>query len=182
MEDGDEEERDLEGRKSSKREEGGEPNSLTTTTTLAPSTAAPSGFNSLLHSQFDIFVKDQTRTGGFFKQSQAFKMFPVFEYRMRGDDYGEYIDPSVYMKGEYQFAMAQQAANEAAASAAEDARGGGALAKKKQMVEIPCKYTATPATLELRCRLLYIDFEGRIDGKSYKSILRQVAPKKMVIF
>lgn len=66
----------------------------------------------ILATGYDIFVKDQTRTGGFFKQSQSYRMFPIHDNRKRVDDYGEQIDPTVYMRGEYQYAL-QQAATEA---------------------------------------------------------------------
>ena len=50
--------------------------------------------------QYDIFVKDMPRTGGFFKHAQTFKMFPIHEPRIRVDEYGETIDPQLYMKDE----------------------------------------------------------------------------------
>lgn len=50
--------------------------------------------------QYDIYVKDMPRTGGFFKHAQTFKMFPIHEPRIRVDEYGEIIDPQLYMKDE----------------------------------------------------------------------------------
>lgn len=50
--------------------------------------------------QYDIYVKDMPRTGGFFKHAQTFKMFPIHEPRIRVDEYGETIDPLMYMKDE----------------------------------------------------------------------------------
>jgi cleavage and polyadenylation specificity factor subunit 2 len=50
--------------------------------------------------QYDIYVKDMPRTGGFFKHAQTFKMFPIHEPRIRVDEYGETIDPLLYMKDE----------------------------------------------------------------------------------
>jgi hypothetical protein len=66
----------------------------------------------LKEKQYDIHVEKETRLDrktGFFKQSKSYKMFPVFEKRWRIDDYGEVIDPYVFMNGEFQHAIAQQA-------------------------------------------------------------------------
>jgi hypothetical protein len=63
--------------------------------------------------QYDIHIEPDQRIlnkTGFFKQSKSYKMFPVFEKRWRIDDYGEVIDPYVFMNGEFQHAMAQQQA------------------------------------------------------------------------
>ena len=54
---------------------------------------------------FDIYVKDVSRSSGFFKHAQTFKMFPVYESRTRVDDYGEIIDPGSYMREEEQNAI-----------------------------------------------------------------------------
>ena len=55
-----------------------------------------------LSSQYDIYVKDAIRSGGFFKQSQSYRMFPLIDARKKWDDYGETINPSIYTIGEFQ--------------------------------------------------------------------------------
>jgi cleavage and polyadenylation specificity factor subunit 2 len=55
--------------------------------------------------QYDIYMKDVTRSSGFFKHAQTFRMFPIHQTRIRLDDYGEVIDPSSYMKEEEQTAI-----------------------------------------------------------------------------
>jgi cleavage and polyadenylation specificity factor subunit 2 len=49
---------------------------------------------------YDIYVKDHVTRKGFFKQSQAFRMYPVHEVRNRVDDYGEVFDHSAFTKFE----------------------------------------------------------------------------------
>lgn len=71
----------------------------------------------LLHGQYDAYLRDSHRTGGFFKQSQSFRMFPAHETRKRVDEYGEQIDISVYAKAELPYATLQ-AEEEAASKAA----------------------------------------------------------------
>ncbi|KNC99735.1 uncharacterized protein SPPG_05115 [Spizellomyces punctatus DAOM BR117] len=132
----------------------------------------------ILATGFDIYVKDQTRSGGFFKQSQSYRMFPTYEPRKRVDDYGEQIDPAVYMRGEYQYAL-QQAAEEE-----ESAQGPTPMDLDRIRPEedkIPSKYITRETNLKIRCKVMYIDFEGRSDGRSVKNILPQVAPRKLIL-
>ena len=49
---------------------------------------------------YDIYVKDGYRSGGFFKQNQSFRMFPVSVSRGWVDDYGEAVDPSIFVNSE----------------------------------------------------------------------------------
>ena len=49
---------------------------------------------------YDIYVRDHVTRKGFFKQSQAFRMYPVYEVRNRVDEYGEVVDLSFYSKFE----------------------------------------------------------------------------------
>lgn len=49
---------------------------------------------------YDIYVKDHVTRKGFFKQSQAFRMYPVYEVRNRVDEYGELVDLSFFSKFE----------------------------------------------------------------------------------
>lgn len=49
---------------------------------------------------YDIYVKDHVNRKGFFKQSQAFRMYPVHEVRNRVDEYGELLDLAAFSKFE----------------------------------------------------------------------------------
>lgn len=48
--------------------------------------------------------------------------------------------------------------------------------------ELPTKYVAYGQEVRVRCVLRYIDLEGLSDGRSIKTILPQVAPRKLVCF
>lgn len=52
----------------------------------------------LLTKQFDLYVRDAGKSGGFFKQAQSYRMFPYLEKRKKIDDYGESIQIEHYMK------------------------------------------------------------------------------------
>jgi len=53
----------------------------------------------LLYNQFDLYVRDATKSGGFFKQTQSYRMFPYVEKRKRFDDYGEILAPEMFEGG-----------------------------------------------------------------------------------
>lgn len=44
----------------------------------------------------------------------------------------------------------------------------------------PTKYIMEEKDIEIRCKLRYVDLEGLSDGKSIKTILPQIAPRKLV--
>lgn len=47
-------------------------------------------------------------------------------------------------------------------------------------IKIPYKYFSSQVNVHLKCKVIYIDFEGRVDGNSIRNILPQVAPRKLV--
>lgn len=59
---------------------------------------ADDNMEDLLGTQFDLYVRDSGRSGGFFKQAQSYRMFPYLERRKKIDDYGEAIQVEHYMK------------------------------------------------------------------------------------
>lgn len=134
---------------------------------------------------FDIYVKDMARSSGFFKHAQVYRMFPVHEPRCRVDDYGETIDPSSYMREEEQTAIEVAAGHGGGGDkTSPDAAAAPVVVEEKKEVEEvnerPHKYVEYSMDLKVVCQVVYIDFEGRSDGKSIKNILSQVAPRKLV--
>ncbi|KAI9258770.1 beta-lactamase-like protein [Phascolomyces articulosus] len=140
----------------------------------------------LLGDQFDLYVKDAGRSGGFFKQAQSYRMFPYLERRKRIDDYGEAIQVEHYMKSSDLDRLQLEK---------EDENGGeGAnFAKEEDMVidavepllpgkdEKPMKYITTEQDVEIQCQLRYVDLEGLSDGRSMKTILPQIGPRKLIV-
>ena len=47
--------------------------------------------------------------------------------------------------------------------------------------EMPTKCITETITLDVRCKIMYIDYEGRSDGESIKKILSNIKPKNLVI-
>lgn len=122
------------------------------------------------HISYDIIINQVEMSSSFFKQQQAFKMYPIYDVRPRIDDYGEIIDMAEFKKFEVEVVETEMGI---AMSQQEDK-------KKPETMEIPSKYSVETITLECRCKVHFIDFEGRSDGKSIRNILQRVAPKRLV--
>ncbi|KAI8375788.1 beta-lactamase-like protein [Blakeslea trispora] len=138
----------------------------------------------LLTKQFDLYVKDAGKSGGFFKQAQSYRMFPYLEKRKKIDDYGEAIQVEHYMKAS-DFERIEQE---------KKSLGEGAnFSKEDDMMmdtdepllpgrdETPTKYTSSNQQLQIACLLRYVDLEGLSDGRSMKTILPQIAPRKLIV-
>ncbi|RCH82507.1 cleavage and polyadenylation specificity factor subunit 2, partial [Rhizopus stolonifer] len=138
----------------------------------------------LLTKQFDLYVRDAGKSGGFFKQTQSYRMFPYLEKRKKIDDYGEAIQVEHYMKASDFERIEQEKKN---------LDEGANFAKEDEMMldidepllpgrdESPTKYTSTNEKLQVQCVLRYVDLEGLSDGRSMKTILPQIAPRKLII-
>lgn len=78
---------------------------------------ADENMEDLLTKQFDLYVRDAGKSGGFFKQAQSYRMFPYLEKRKKMDDYGEaiqvehYIQASDYERIEQEKKMLGEGAN-----------------------------------------------------------------------
>ncbi|RIB12276.1 hypothetical protein C2G38_2041950 [Gigaspora rosea] len=53
----------------------------------------------LLSKHFDLYVRDSTKYGGFFKQTQSYLMFPYVEKRKRYDNYREIMQVNQFVRG-----------------------------------------------------------------------------------
>lgn len=102
-------------------------------------------------------------------------MFPFYNNAFEWDDFGEVINPDDYVIKDED--MDQAAMNfggnmdgkldEAAASLILDTK--------------PSKVVSNELTVQVKCSLIYMDYEGRADGRSIKTILAHVAPLKLVL-
>ncbi|EPB87138.1 hypothetical protein HMPREF1544_06064 [Mucor circinelloides 1006PhL] len=130
----------------------------------------------LLTKQFDLYVRDAGKSGGFFKQAQSYRMFPYLEKRKKIDDYGEAIQVEHYMKAS-DFERIEQEKK----SLGEGANFGKEDPLLPGRDETPTKYTSNDEKLTIQCLLRYVDLEGLSDGRSMKTILPQIAPRKLII-
>nr|XP_043631723.1 cleavage and polyadenylation specificity factor subunit 2 [Erigeron canadensis] len=112
---------------------------------------------------------------GFGPPSSVAPMFPFYDHSSEWDDFGEVINPDDYVIKDEDMDMGFMPV-------------GGDLDGKLDegtaslmLDTTPSKVVSSELTVQVKCSLVYMDFEGRSDGRSIKSILARVAPLKLVL-
>ncbi|KAF3674896.1 Cleavage and polyadenylation specificity factor subunit 2, partial [Capsicum annuum] len=107
--------------------------------------------------------------------SSVAPMFPFYDNTSEWDDFGEVINPDDYVVKDD---------NMEQLSMHVDGDLNGKLDEGSANLILdttPSKVVSSELTVQVKCSLLYMDFEGRSDGRSIKSILAHVAPLKLVL-
>ncbi|OZJ06761.1 hypothetical protein BZG36_00414 [Bifiguratus adelaidae] len=129
-------------------------------------------------SNYDLYVKDVGRSGGFFRQSQSYRMFPFFERRKKFDDYGEVIVPDHYLteadKEDLKRAKAIDGSGANFGDEADILRRGLDQPILQKQDDFPTKFVTIHTQLQVDCIIRYIDIEGVSDGRSLKQLLFQI--------
>jgi len=103
-------------------------------------------------------------------------MFPFFENTAEWDDFGEVINPDDYtMKQEEMDSTLMLGPGDGLDGKIDD--GSARLL----LDSTPSKVISNEMTVQVKCSLVYMDFEGRSDGRSVKSVIAHVAPLKLVL-
>ncbi|KAL8141831.1 hypothetical protein V2J09_014863 [Rumex salicifolius] len=105
--------------------------------------------------------------------SSVAPMFPFYDHSAVWDDFGEVINPDDYVIKEEN--MDQPFMQDGDLGRLDEATASLILDST------PSKVVSTELTVQVKCFLVYMDFEGRSDGRSIKSILAHVAPLKLVL-
>ncbi|KAF5480422.1 hypothetical protein F2P56_001174 [Juglans regia] len=115
-------------------------------------------------------------TDGFVPSSTSVApMFPFYENASEWDDFGEVINPDDYVIKDEDMDQAGMHVGGNADGKFDDGSASLILDAK------PSKVVSNELTVQVKCSLIYMDFEGRSDGRSIKSILSHVAPLKLVL-
>ncbi|CAN0870517.1 Cleavage and polyadenylation specificity factor subunit 2 [Linum grandiflorum] len=102
-------------------------------------------------------------------------MFPFYENNTEWDDWGEVINPDDYV-------IKDDGMDQAALHAGGDIDGKLDEAAANFILDTkPSKVVSHELTVQVKSSLIYMDFEGRSDGRSIKSIIARVAPLKLVL-
>ncbi|KAK7315058.1 hypothetical protein VNO77_33590 [Canavalia gladiata] len=102
-------------------------------------------------------------------------MFPFYENTSEWDDFGEVINPDDYV-------IKDEDMDPTAMHVGGDINGKLDEGAASLMLDTkPSKVVSDERTVQVRCSLVYMDFEGRSDGRSIKNILSHVAPLKLVL-
>ncbi|KAL1810539.1 hypothetical protein DCAR_0730244 [Daucus carota subsp. sativus] len=131
----------------------------------ASDAAAPSGdaYRDIL---IDGFVPPSTSVA---------PMFPFYENFSEWDDFGEVINPDDYVIKEEDADLASMAVDGDLDGKFDEGAASLILDMK------PSKVVSSELAVQVKCSLSFMDFEGRSDGRSVKSILSHVAPLKLVL-
>ena len=111
---------------------------------------------------------------------KVFPMFPCKENLIKWDDYGEVIKAEDYSM------VSESLPVNMFDNKLYDEDGnliveGEENANNEAKNDIPTKTITETVNLNVRAKLLFIDFEGRSDGESIKKILAKIKPKNMII-
>ncbi|KAK9292750.1 hypothetical protein L1049_020730 [Liquidambar formosana] len=102
-------------------------------------------------------------------------MFPFYENSSEWDDFGEVINPDDYI-------IKDEDMDQASMQVGGDMDGKLDEGSSSLILDTkPSKIVSSELTVQVKCSLTYMDFEGRSDGRSIKSILAHVAPLKLVL-
>ncbi|QCD94826.1 cleavage and polyadenylation specificity factor subunit 2 [Vigna unguiculata] len=102
-------------------------------------------------------------------------MFPCYENTSEWDDFGEVINPDDYV-------IKDEDMNQIAMHGGGDINGKLDEGAASLILDTkPSKVVSDERTVQVKCLLVYMDFEGRSDGRSIKNILSHVAPLKLVL-
>ncbi|KAG0292428.1 cleavage and polyadenylation specificity factor subunit 2 [Dissophora globulifera] len=157
----------------------------------------------------DVYMKDATKSGGFFKQTQSYRMFPYVERRKKIDDYGESIvvehflsasstapqqdgregrnGPGGDMDANGDVRMRGDDDDDDAATGAPKNESGDGKDKwtDTDMIHpednLPSKYASAVEDIVVKCKVRYVDLEGRADESAMKTILQAIAPRKLIL-
>ncbi|XP_019158080.1 PREDICTED: cleavage and polyadenylation specificity factor subunit 2-like isoform X1 [Ipomoea nil] len=119
--------------------------------------------------------KDVLIDGFVLPSSSVAPMFPCYVKSSDWDDFGEVINPDDYVIQEEHMELSLMPV---------DGDLHGKLDEGSASLifdTTPSKVVSSELTVQVKCSLVYMDFEGRSDGRSIKSILAHVAPLKLVL-
>lgn len=107
--------------------------------------------------------------------SSVAPMFPFYDNTSEWDDFGEVINPDDYVVKDDNMEQSSMHVDG-------DLNGKFDEGSANLILDTtPSKVVSSELTVQVKSSLLYMDFEGRSDGRSIKSILAHVAPLKLVL-
>eukprot|EP01104_Vermistella_antarctica_P017312 TRINITY_DN6110_c0_g1_i2.p1 TRINITY_DN6110_c0_g1~~TRINITY_DN6110_c0_g1_i2.p1 ORF type:complete len:859 (-),score=215.94 TRINITY_DN6110_c0_g1_i2:92-2518(-) len=116
---------------------------------------------------------------------KPYPMFPLRNTQLTFDEYGEVIDANDYVSETDRLAREAREAELKSGGLPGDvvmaARDAGIEDDDEDDEELPTKCISADVQISLRCGFLYVDIEGRSDGRSVKEILKKIAPRKVVL-
>ncbi|CAK8692471.1 unnamed protein product [Clavelina lepadiformis] len=126
---------------------------------------------------FVVTAEPPKKGGGFFKQAKkTFPMYPFVEQRIKWDEYGEIINPDDYRINDL-IQLEEELQNVKPKIQKEETKEQ----PQEPVEEIPTKCVREQVTIEVKCSVTFIDFEGRSDGESMLKIVQQIKPREVIL-
>lgn len=134
-------------------------------------------------------MKIQENKNRFFKHSRKqFPIFPCKEETVKWDEYGEFIKVEDYMlTNELDNKIILDADGNpipnltASDILANDLKNTNLNGEHEAAADIPTKCIKETFELNIKAKLMYIDYEGKSDGESIKKLLSNIKPKNLII-
>ncbi|XP_076039081.1 cleavage and polyadenylation specificity factor subunit 2 [Oratosquilla oratoria] len=137
---------------------------------MAESSSESEDDDSLEAGKHDIIVLHEKQgTTGFFRSRRHHPMFPFHEDKIRGDEYGEYINAQ-------DFDLGREENKENI-----DLQIQYPPEEIMEVEEQPTKCVSQTVTVRIAAQVLFIDFEGRSDGESIKKLLEVIRPRRIIL-
>lgn len=121
---------------------------------------------------FDIFVKGQSVLRG-----TRFRMFPYIAKGRKVDSFGEGLDVGQWIRKGREIEEDGETEEVRAAKR----RKAQAEEKAKQAPEPPSKFVSSIVGVDLHASIAYIDMAGEHDGQAIRTIVTDLAPRKLVV-
>ncbi|KAG4303863.1 hypothetical protein PORY_002717 [Pneumocystis oryctolagi] len=122
------------------------------------------------------------------KMSPRSKMFPTIEKRRKFDDFGEIIVPEKFLRitEEDLELNINNELNKPISNVTKKRKWSGVsnnmqIKDTDKDINIPSKMVITEEEIAIKCSVRYIDMEGLHDGKSLKTIIPMINPRKLVL-
>ena len=141
---------------------------------------------------FDIYLKgNASRATSFFgaKPNQEgpfgvgirYRLFPVVERKRRVDGYGETVDVARWLSRRRQIEAAAAAADQGGDKDVDDGKRRKTNGFKAPAPAPPSKFITESVTVQLRCRLAFVEMEGLNDGRALKTLIPQMLPRRLIM-
>lgn len=117
------------------------------------------------------------------KSNKNYLMFPHHETRVKWDDYGEIINPDDFiMFDQSKKALARDDEFNRVAEQVRSDKDAAAMrvAADAEEERVPMKTVSEVRTLDIKCHVAFIDFEGRSDGESLKKMISMMKPRRVI--
>lgn len=135
--------------------------------------------------KYDYFTKQQDQRQNalaFFANEQKTVCYPSTEHkRSKVDEYGEEVSEEDFVNKHFEQAKLDYLKGDTLSMMAQHEMNAYIDPVDEYLAARPTKCVSYDLNLDVLCQVKFIDFEGLSDGKSVKTILQHIQPKKLIL-